>query len=216
VYANERFCEMTGYEEAEVTGRNCRFMQGSETDPETVAEIRRAIDDEESLSTVLRNYREDGTMFWNRLTIAPIRDEDGAVRNWVGFQTDVSERIEHERQLELAETVFENTQDALFVIDVAEDGEFYVDRVNENYEELTGLSNAEITGKTPTEIVGEEIGSQIEARYSECVDRRETIEYPEAIPVDGDLRQWQTKVTPVISADRVDKLVGAMRDVTAI
>ena len=216
VYANEHFCEITGYEEAEVIGRNCRFMQGPETDPETVAEIRRAIDNESSLSTVLRNYREDGTMFWNRLTIAPIRDEDGAVRNWVGFQTDVTERIEHEYQLELAETVFENTQDALFVIDVAEDGEFYVDRVNEIYEELTGLSNAEITGKTPTEIVGEEIGSHIEARYSECVDRRETIEYAEEAPVDGDPRQWQTKVTPVISAGRVDKLVGAMRDVTAI
>jgi PAS domain S-box-containing protein len=211
---NERFCELTGYEESEILGRNCRFMQGPETDPEPVAEMRDAIDNEEPVSTVLRNYRNDGEMFWNHVTIAPIRDENGDVSNWVGFQEDVTERIEREHQLELAETVFENTQDALFVIDVTENHEFRIERVNAVYEELTGLSNDEIAGKTPTEAVGDEIGSEIESQYRECVERQETITYPEEIPVDGEQRQWETKVTPVISEGRVDKLVGAMRDVT--
>ncbi|MFC7173497.1 PAS domain S-box protein [Haloplanus litoreus] len=216
VYANERYRELTGYEEFEILGRNCRFMQGPETDPEPVAEIHDAIDNEEPVSTVLRNYRNDGTMFWNHVTIAPIRDEDGEVSNWVGFQEDATERIEREQRLELAETVFENTQDALFVIDVSEDREFYVERVNEVYEELTGLSNDEIASKTPTEAVGDEIDSEIESQYRECVERQETIQYPEEIPVDGEQRQWETKVTPVISEGRVDKLVGAMRDVTEV
>ena len=191
-------------------------MQGPKTDPESVAEIRNAIDDAESVSTVLRNYRKDGTMFWNHVTIAPIRDEDGEVNNWVGFQEDATERIEREQQLELAETVFENTQDALFVVDVTEDGEFYIERVNESYEELTGLSNSAMGGKTPAEVVGEEIGSRIESRYRECVEQQETIKYPEEIPVDGEQRQWETKVTPVISDGQVGKLVGAMRDVTRV
>ncbi|WP_338742015.1 PAS domain S-box protein [Haloplanus salilacus] len=216
VYANERFCELTGYEESEILGRNCRFMQGPETDPEPVAEIRDAIDNEELVSTVLRDYRKDGTVFWNHVTIAPIRDEDGEVSNWVGFQEDTTERIEREQRLELAETVFENTQDALFVIDVTEDREFYIERVNAVYEELTGRSNDEIAGKTPTEAVGDEIGSEIESQYRECVERQGTIQYPEVIPVDGEQRQWETKVTPVISEGRVDKLVGAMRDVTEV
>jgi PAS domain S-box-containing protein len=115
VYANQRFCEMTGYEESEIRDRNCRFMQGPETDPEPVAEIRNAIDNEEPATTVHRNYRKHGTMFRNRLTIAPVRNTDGEVSNWVGFQADVSERIEREQQPELAETGFENTQDALFI-----------------------------------------------------------------------------------------------------
>jgi len=215
VYANERYCELTGYEEPELIGRNCRFLQGTETDPEASAEIHNAIDNEAEVSTVLRNYRKDGTMFWNHVTIAPIKGKDGAVTNFVGFQEDVTERIERNQQQELAETVFQNTQDALFIIDVAENGEFYVERVNEIYEELTGLSNTEITGQTPTEIVGEEIGSVIESQYSKCVEQQETIRYPEEIPVDGEQRQWETKVTPVMSDGSVDKLVGAMRDVTS-
>lgn len=216
IYANERFCELTGYEESEILGRNCRFMQGPETDSEQVAEIRDAIDNKESVTTVLQNYRNDGEIFWNHLIIAPIRDEDGNIRNFVGFQEDATERIERKQQLKLAETVFENTQDALFVIDVTESREFYIERVNAIYEEVTGLSNAEIVGKTPIEVVGEEIGSKIESRYRECVERQETIKYPEEIPVDGELRQWETKLTPVINEGRVDRLVGAMRDVTAV
>lgn len=216
VYANEQYCELTGYAGSEIVGRNCRFMQGPETNPERVAEIRDAIDNEEPVSTVLRNYRKDGTMFWNRLTIAPIRDDDGEVKNWVGFQEDITERIEREQQQELAEIVFENTQDALFVIDVTENREFYIERVNEVYEELTGLSNAEIVGKAPRQVVGDKIGSELESQYCECVERQETIKYSEDIPVDGEQRQWETKVTPVISEGGVDKLVGAMRDVTGV
>ncbi|WP_135662137.1 PAS domain S-box protein [Halorhabdus rudnickae] len=215
VYANERFSELTGCAESEVLGQNCRFLQGPETNPEQVAEIRDAIENEEPVSTVLRNYRKDGTMFWNRLTIAPIRDDDGEIKNWVGFQEDITERIDREQQQELAEVVFENTQDALFVIDVTEDHEFYIERVNEVYEEFTGLSNAEIVGKTPVDAVGEEIGSEIESQYRECMERQETLKYPEEIPVDGEIRQWETKLTPVLSEGTVDKLVGAMRDVTS-
>ena len=216
VYANQRFCELTGYEESDILGRNCRFMQGPETDPESVAEIRDAIDNGEPVSTVLRNYRDDGTTFWNRVTIAPIGGEDGSISNSVGFQEDVTERKEREQQLKLAEAVFENTQDALFVVDVTENGEFCIERVNQIYEDLTGLSNSKIAGQTPTEAVGEEIGSKIESQYRECVERQETIEYREEISVDGEQRQWETKLTPVVTEGRVDRLVGAMRDVTAV
>lgn len=58
--------------------------------------MRNAIHNEEIVSTDLRNYRQDGTMFWNHLTIAPVRDEDGEISNFVGFQEDTSERKERE------------------------------------------------------------------------------------------------------------------------
>ncbi|MDS0221492.1 PAS domain S-box protein [Haloarcula sp. S1AR25-5A] len=99
IYVNRQFLEMTGYTESEVLGRNCRFLQGEATDPEPVDAIRRAIDAEEPVSVELQNYRKDGTMFWNQVSIAPVRDDDGTVINYVGFQQDITERKEHERRL---------------------------------------------------------------------------------------------------------------------
>jgi len=127
---------------------------------------------------------------------------------------DVTNRVEREQQLAEAQKAFENTQDAMFLIDVTDGEEFIIQRVNEVYESMTGLANEEIQGKTPREVVGEEIGRKIETQYQTCVKRCETIEYPEEIPVDGEMRHWRTRVTPIIDDGTVVKLVGAMRDVT--
>lgn len=91
IYANERFQELTGYHAREILGRNCRFLQGMDTEPEPVAEMRRAIDNEEPVTVELRNYRKDGSEFWNRVSIAPVRDENGGVTHFVGFQQDITE-----------------------------------------------------------------------------------------------------------------------------
>jgi PAS domain S-box-containing protein len=101
----------------------------------------------------------------------------------------------------------------MFLIDVT-DGTFRVECANDAYEGLTGLSTADIRGKTPAEILGAEVGAEIEAQYSECVERRETVEYEEIIPIDGESRYWETKLSPIIEDDAVVKLVGATRDVT--
>ncbi|WP_367175348.1 PAS domain S-box protein [Haloarcula rubripromontorii] len=99
IYTNRRFLALTGYTESEVLGRNCRFLQGEATESESVDAMRTAIDEEEPVSVELRNYRKDGTMFWNQVTIAPVRDDDGTVVNYVGFQQDITERKEHEYRL---------------------------------------------------------------------------------------------------------------------
>ena len=100
IYVNDHFVELTGYTRDEILGRNCRFLQGEQTDPRTIAELRRAIDRAEPISTEIRNYRADGAEYWNYLKIAPIRDADGAVLNYIGFQQDVTERVERQRQLD--------------------------------------------------------------------------------------------------------------------
>lgn len=99
VYANDRFEELTGYTESEILGRNCRFLQGEGTEEAPVAEMREAIDAREPVSVELRNYRKNGSAFWNRVTIAPVRDDDGEMTNWVGFQEDVTERKHYETTL---------------------------------------------------------------------------------------------------------------------
>jgi len=100
VYVNERFEEMTGYDAADALGRNCRFLQGENTDPEPVVAIREAIDAAEPVTVELRNYRKDGEDFWNRVSIGPVRDDENNVTNFVGFQQDVTRRKEYEDKLE--------------------------------------------------------------------------------------------------------------------
>ncbi|MFW6153142.1 MAG: bacterio-opsin activator domain-containing protein [Halobacteriota archaeon] len=101
IYANASFGRITGYPVAEVLGRNCRFLQGTDTDPATVAELRDGIDAAEPVTVELLNYRRDGEPFWNEVTVAPLMDEAGEVTNFVGFQVDVTTR--KEAQLALAE-----------------------------------------------------------------------------------------------------------------
>jgi PAS domain S-box-containing protein len=91
VYINEAFERLTGYDRTATLGRNCRFLQGPETATEPVDRIRAAIDAGESASEVLVNYRRDGSMFWNRLDLAPVYDGE-ELAYYVGFQTDVTER----------------------------------------------------------------------------------------------------------------------------
>ena len=95
VYANEGYAELTGYDIETVLGRNCRFLQGPETKEQPVAKMRAAIDNEEPVTVELRNYREDGTPFWNRVSITPLFD-NGELLYFMGFQEDVTERKEAE------------------------------------------------------------------------------------------------------------------------
>nr|AML76625.1 putative LOV domain-containing protein [Ochna serrulata] len=94
LYASEGFFKMTGYTSKEVIGRNCRFLQGLDTDPEDVAKIREALQAGDSYCGRLLNYKKDGTPFWNLLTISPIKDENGKVLKFIGMQVEVSKFTE--------------------------------------------------------------------------------------------------------------------------
>ena len=100
IYVNRAFERVTGYPRSEVLGNNCRMLQGPESDPETVARMREAIDAEEPVQVEILNYRKDGTEFWNEVTIAPLTNHAGEVTNFVGFQADVTARKEAELALE--------------------------------------------------------------------------------------------------------------------
>ncbi|WP_375491465.1 SpoIIE family protein phosphatase [uncultured Jatrophihabitans sp.] len=94
VWVNPAFTATTGYEFGEAVGRNCRFLQGPDTDREIVAEIRASLQAKRPLTTTFLNYRKDGTTFWNELSISPVRDRTGEVTHFVGVQADVTARVE--------------------------------------------------------------------------------------------------------------------------
>ncbi len=91
VFANRAFLDQTGYRADEVLGRNCRFLQGPDTDPATIDEIRAAVADGRELTIELLNYRRDGHSFWNRLMLSPITDDDGRLLYYFASQLDVTE-----------------------------------------------------------------------------------------------------------------------------
>jgi diguanylate cyclase (GGDEF)-like protein/PAS domain S-box-containing protein len=99
VYVNPSFEQMTGYGAAEVLGSNCRFLQGTDQEQVGLQSLRLAIAEQREARVVLRNYRKDGTLFWNELHLAPVQDEDGSVSHFVGIQTDVSHRHYYEQEL---------------------------------------------------------------------------------------------------------------------
>lgn len=91
VFANRAFRVLTGYSEQEIIGRNCRFLQGPDTDPEPIARIREAIAKEDVVVVELLNYRKDGSSFWNALHLGPIYNDKGELIYFFGSQWDVSD-----------------------------------------------------------------------------------------------------------------------------
>jgi len=90
VFANDAFCRLTGYAREEILGRNCRFLQGPESDPATVDRIRAAIKAQEPIEVDIRNHAKDGRPFWNRLLIAPVHDANGDLAYFFANQFDIT------------------------------------------------------------------------------------------------------------------------------
>ncbi|TQJ94692.1 EAL domain-containing protein [Achromobacter sp. SLBN-14] len=104
IYVNPAFERMTGFSRTEALGRNCRFLQGPETDPAAVAKIRAALSDNREIDIVLQNTRKDGTAFWNHLFVAPVPNELGRVENFIGILNDITQQKKIEEQLEYGAT----------------------------------------------------------------------------------------------------------------
>jgi PAS domain S-box-containing protein len=93
-FVNQSFLAMTGYTRAEIIGRNCRFLQGPDTDVKEVARMREAIKKHKPVDVELLNYRKDGSTYWNALHISPVFDQQGKLQYFFGSQIDVTEQRE--------------------------------------------------------------------------------------------------------------------------
>lgn len=113
VYANKGFERLTGYTIKEVLGRNCRFLQGDETEQDAVQEIRDAIRNGNECTVELLNYKKNGIPFWNRLSITPLKNNIGEVTHYVGVQSDITELKETKKRLELANKDLETFQERI-------------------------------------------------------------------------------------------------------
>lgn len=157
IYANPSFEKMTGYTAAEVIGCNCRFLQGDNKDQPQLKELRAAIREGRESHIILRNYRKDGSWFWNELHISPVSDLHGQITHFVGVQNDITELYSTQERLRLMESCVVSANDAILITEAEaidqQQGSNIV-YVNEAFTRMTGYTAAEIIGQTPRRLYG--------------------------------------------------------------
>lgn len=145
IYVNPAFEKITGYASVEVIGKNCRFLQRDDHKQPDLLAIRQALQERRAVKATLRNYRKDGTMFWNRFQITPVHDNEGSPTHFVAIINDITERKVSDDYLKLVSRVFLHADESIFITDP----EGRIVEVNPAFTSTTGYSREEVLGHNP-------------------------------------------------------------------
>jgi PAS domain S-box-containing protein len=212
-YTNDSFIDLTGYERGDIVGRDWLFLQGEETNDDAVAELRAAVQNRKRATVEVRNYRADGTMFWNRVRIAPVFESDGELAHFVSFHEDVTARKATEERLRGStarlKALFEGSPDMI----VIHDADGVIHDVNEQTCEKLGYTESELVGQSVWDI---DVAADQE--------RAETFwdDLPTNCPrrFEGELQRADGTTIPVeihlirLDLDGADRFVAMERDIT--
>ncbi len=127
IYVNPAFERITGYSAAEISGKNCRILQGTDTHQLGVKKLRTAIEQGKSCSVIVRNYRKDDSLFWNQLSISPVDDSNGKFTHYIGILTDITKSKQ-------AETALLVSQERLQYLLFSSPGVIYTCKTSEDYD----------------------------------------------------------------------------------
>ncbi|MEL6918190.1 MAG: PAS domain S-box protein [Bacteroidota bacterium] len=149
VYVNYAFEKLTGYSKEEILNRNLRFLQGEDRDQPGIIEMRNAIKEGRSCEVEVRNYRKDGTFWWNEVSITPIKDRKGRITHFIGIQDDITERIIAEQERNHWARIFDESLNEIYVFDAKT---FCFLDVNHGAQRNIGYSVEELKELTPMDI----------------------------------------------------------------
>lgn len=214
-YANKGFEQLTRYKVAEVLGRNCRFLQGNDTEQPEVRALRAAIKAGEDVRVVLRNYRKDGSMFWNELYLTAVY-RAGRLAHFIGVQNDVTRFVEAEHERALLGAAVEQADESILITDAELDEPGpRITYVNAAFERLTGHARAEVIGYTPRLMQGPKTDRGVLRRLRRTLEagktfRGETVNYRK----NGEAFVNEWHIAPIERGGRVTHWVATQRDVT--
>ena len=220
-YVSPSVTRTLGYEPEELIGEVGYGYQHPD-DRDAVADaietLRTSAEDTQMIETRFRHA--DGSWCWIEATLQD-RFDDPDIGGILVNSRDISRRKRREQQYQrLAKeykTLLGSVEDGIFFLTVeSTDGEyvFRFERLNRAYEEQTGITTEEVRGKTPADVFGEELGSELRANYRRCVDAQEPTSYEEEVPVETGARFWQTVLSPVVANGEVTRIIGITRNVT--
>lgn len=218
IYVNDHFERLSGYDEDEILGRNARFLQGDDTAEEPVAELRRAIDAGEPTTVELRNYHKDGSEFWNRVTVAPVRNEGDEVTHYVGFQEDLTELKERTRELERNRDLLRQTETIAQTGGWELDGETGAVRWTDGTYRIHGLdpdSEFDPTTEGALSFYHPDDRGEIEQAVENCLNAGSPYDLEvRLITDDGRVRWVRTRGEPVFEDGAIVGARGGIRDIT--
>lgn len=113
IYVNPGFERLTGYRSEEVLNRNCRFLQGTDVKQPDLDTLRQAMREGKSCLVKLRNYRKDGSLFWNELSLSPVHDDSGTITHFIGVQKDITARVTAETELQESRQRLKRAMDSI-------------------------------------------------------------------------------------------------------
>ncbi len=145
VYVNPAFERITGYSSVEAIGRNCRFLQGEDRAQPELMSVRVALMSGVPVKATVRNYRKDGSMFWNRFQIAPVHDKEGGLTHFVAIINDVTERKLSDDYVRLVSQVFLHADESIFITDP----QGHIIETNPAFTRTTGYNREEVLGRKP-------------------------------------------------------------------
>jgi len=216
IYVNLAFERMTGYAAEEVLGRNCRFLQGADCEQPALEELRAALGEAHECRVVLRNYKKDGTMFWNELSVSPVRSEGGEPVNFVGIQEDITQRVEAEEELRQSEERFRSlvryASDIVTVL--GPDGTVRYE--SSSIERILGYSPEELVGKDAFGYVHPEDAERVRSVFAEALKNQGVSSLVEFRfrHADGSWRYLEAVGSNLLADPGVRGLVVNSRDVT--
>lgn len=169
IYCNPAFERLTGYSQEEVLGRNCRILQGEDTDPQELARLKEALAQHRECTVTLKNYRKDGDYFWNELSISPVRDREGHLTHFIGIQTDITQRKQSQDALRESEARYRLLADhATDLISRHSNNGIYL-YASPASQQLLGYAPEELIGKSVYDLIHPE---DLEGTQEKCLRLR--------------------------------------------
>lgn len=221
-YVNDALCAMTGYQRDEMIGRNCRFLQQGDREQDGVRHIREAIAEGRPVTTELRNYRKDGSFFWNSFTLAPVRDGSGVTTHFIGIQTDITAHRQLLDRLDASERrirlMTSRVSGAVFHFRSRADGQWELPFMSEGFQRLSGVPAEE--AMADVNVVLDAIHHDDRERMREAIlaAEREGVTFREEArmqPLGGGQARWCfIEATPDRDEDGGWSWYGQMVDIT--